>query len=186
MRKWIAVAAGVLLLALVNWNIYGRERLLSEGQVVLLELTPIDPRSLMQGDYMALRFAVANSVAGRRLPGRRNRADIDFDQAAENGLAVVALDARGVGSFRRIDDATPLAADERRLRYRLRRGEVRIATNAFFFQEGDARWYERARFGELRVAANGDALLTGLRGDKLERLGPDATPPQSSSTVPRP
>jgi len=28
-------------------------------QVVYLELAPVDPRSLIQGDYMALRFALA-------------------------------------------------------------------------------------------------------------------------------
>src|SRR5690606_6091689 len=32
------------------------------GQVVVLSLAPVDPRSLMQGDYMALRFAVAGPL----------------------------------------------------------------------------------------------------------------------------
>ena len=36
MRKSIAVLAGILMLAAVNWTIYGRERLLETGQVVLL------------------------------------------------------------------------------------------------------------------------------------------------------
>ncbi|XOT97907.1 GDYXXLXY domain-containing protein, partial [Alcaligenes pakistanensis] len=29
------------------------------GQTVLLELAPVDPRSLMQGDYMSLNFALS-------------------------------------------------------------------------------------------------------------------------------
>ena len=29
---------------------------MTEGSVILLQTAPIDPRSLMQGDYMALRF----------------------------------------------------------------------------------------------------------------------------------
>ncbi|MFX7329222.1 GDYXXLXY domain-containing protein, partial [Acinetobacter baumannii] len=33
-----------------------KEMLLKEGQLVLLPLAPVDPRSLMQGDYMALRY----------------------------------------------------------------------------------------------------------------------------------
>jgi len=130
----------------------------------------------MQGDYMALRFAVAGDVAARRVPGNMaaERSLRVLDQPAEDGRLVIALDERGIGRFRRIDDGRPLAPDERLLRYRLRRAELRIASNAYFFQEGDADLYQRARYGELRVAPDGEALLTGLRGEKLERLGPVA------------
>ena len=33
-----------------GWIIWSNERILADGRVVLLELAPIDPRSLMQGD----------------------------------------------------------------------------------------------------------------------------------------
>lgn len=157
MRRIVAVAAGVLILAAVNWTLHSRERLLAEGRVVLLELAPVDPRSLMQGDYMALAFAVANEPALRRAP-------ID-------GRMIVALDERGVGRFVRRDDGSPLAPGEIALRYRVRDGRVKFATNAFFFQEGRARDYAGARYGELRVSPSGEVLLTGLRGGALEPLG---------------
>ena len=157
MRKALAVAAGVLVLIAVNWTIYARERLLAEGTVVLLDLAPVDPRSLMQGDYMALRFAVADRVDRR-------------EQSAD-GRIVVRLDARGVGQFARVDTGSPLAEREIALRYRVREGRVKFATNAFFFQEGRAEDYAAARFGEFRVAPSGDMLLTGLRGKDLEPLG---------------
>jgi uncharacterized membrane-anchored protein len=93
---------------------------------------------------------------------------------------VVALDARGVGAFRRIDDGTPLAADEARLRFRLRRGEAKVATNAFFFEEGRGEKFAAAQFGELRVAPDGEAILTGLRDKDLQPIapGPAVTPPR--------
>jgi uncharacterized membrane-anchored protein len=53
----------------------------------------------------------------------------------------------------------------------MRDGRPKFATNAFFFQEGDAGLYEAARYGEFRVD-DGELLLTGLRGRALERLGP--------------
>ena len=62
MRKTFVIAAGVLMLAAVNWGIYSRERLLAEGRVVMLELAPVDPRSLMQGDYMTLNFQLARQI----------------------------------------------------------------------------------------------------------------------------
>jgi uncharacterized membrane-anchored protein len=160
MRKWIVIVATLVLLVAVNVGIASRERLVLHGRVVLLELAPVDPRSLMQGDYMALRFAVADGAG----------TGAEFLQFAD-GRLVLAVDARGVGAFRRLDTGKPLAADEALLRYRIRNGQVKLATNAFFFEEGHADDYAKARYGEFRVAADGDAILTGLRGTDLAALG---------------
>jgi uncharacterized membrane-anchored protein len=161
MRKAIALLAGLAVLAAANYTVYSRERQLAEGAVVLLELAPVDPRSLMQGDYMALRFKAADDAFGRTTV-----------KAFGDGHIIVNVDERGVGSFVRRDRGEPLAPGEVRLRYRIRDERVKFATNAFFFQEGHAKHYERARYGEFRVAPSGDLLLTNLRGEKLERLGP--------------
>lgn len=158
MRKAVVIVAGLAILGLVNFSIYSREQLLTAGRVVLLQLAPVDPRSLMQGDYMALRFAVANEIQSR-VGG----------EAAHDGHVVLALDPEQVGRFARIDDGRPLAADEVRMHYRVRDGRIKFGTNAFFFQEGDAHLYENARFGEFRVGEDGEAILTGVRGE--ERAG---------------
>ena len=161
MRKALAVLAGLAVLAAANWTIHSRERQLAEGTVVLLELAPVDPRSLMQGDYMALRFKVENDAFGR-----------DRGRAAEDGRIIVRIDERGVAAFVRRDGGEPLGAGEVRLRYRVRDGRVKFATNAYFFQEGTAKTYERARYGEFRASPSGELLLTHLRSEQLERLGP--------------
>ncbi len=80
-RRHLIVVAAVAILTAGNWGIYQREQLLTQGRIVLLELAPVDPRSLMQGDYMALRFRVA--------------VDALRDQRAHelrDGYLVVALD----------------------------------------------------------------------------------------------
>jgi len=173
MRSAVAILACVAVLALVNLSIAGKERQLESGRIAYLELAPVDPRSLMQGDYMALRFRIANdalpamprtNAAGSRSwfgPGNLEAAD---------GRIVVVLDARSIASYRRLDDGTPTGANELLLRYRVREGTLKFATNAFFFQEGTGRRYEKARYGEFRVAADGEVLLTGLRGAELEPL----------------
>ena len=161
MRRAGIILGAVLVLAAANYTIYDKEQLLAHGRVVLLQLAPVDPRSLMQGDYMALRFqAVIDAFpfdSRRTLPA--------------DGRVVLALDERGVGKFMRIDNGQALAANEIAIRYRLRDGQPKVATNAFFFQEGHADRYARARYGEFRVAADGDTILTGLRDDKYELLG---------------
>jgi len=173
MRSAVAIISCALIVALVDFSIAGKERHLENGRVVYLELAPVDPRSLMQGDYMALRFRIADdarpsmqrsdSPGARGIFGRR-------DLATADGRIVAAVDQRSIASHRRLDDSRPLAADELLLRYRVREGAVKFATNAFFFQEGTGVRYERARYGEFRVAPDGELLLTGLRGKDLEPL----------------
>lgn len=159
MRERIALIAGLLVLAAIDYVIVQRESLVSNGKVVLLELAPVDPRSFMQGDYMALRFRLATDAFG----GRRDMKD---------GRIVVALDERGVGRFKRFEDATPLAPDEVLVRYRVRNGEPKLATNGFFFQEGHAKFYEGAKFGEFRASPDGEVILTAMRDANLKVLGP--------------
>ena len=50
------------MLVAVNGSIVAKERIKTHGERIYLELAPVDPRSLMQGDYMALRFALAESI----------------------------------------------------------------------------------------------------------------------------
>jgi uncharacterized membrane-anchored protein len=173
MRSAIALIACAAIVALVNFSIAGKERQLERGKLVYLELAPVDPRSLMQGDYMALRFRIAmdarpamprsESSGMRRFPAQR-------DLATADGRIVVALDERSIAKYQRLDDGTPLAPNEVRLRYRVREGEIKFATNAFFFQEGTADRYASARYGEFRVAPDGELLLTGLSSKEIEPL----------------
>ena len=50
----LVVVTVVALLTMVNWRIAQFEQLLQDGKVVRFALAPVDPRSIMQGDYMAL------------------------------------------------------------------------------------------------------------------------------------
>jgi uncharacterized membrane-anchored protein len=159
-RRLLVLAGGLLVLIVANVGIYQKEQILASGRVVFLELAPVDPRSLMQGDYMALRFRIANDA----FVGRDTTTMGD-------GRLVLAVDERGVGRFARFDDGSPLGPQEMLMRYRIRGGTPKLATNAFFFQEGTADRYAGARFGEFRVSSSGDALLTAMRNEKLEVLG---------------
>ena len=169
MRSVIAFVACVGILVLVNLSIAEKERQLESGTRVYLELAPVDPRSLMQGDYMALQFAVANSArSALQRPAPEDPRHIDLPPS--DGRMIATVDSKGVATYRRIDDGKALEPDEIYLRYRVRRGEIKFATNAFFFEEGTAERYEQARYGEFRVAKDGELLLTGMRGKDLEPL----------------
>ena len=158
MHKTIALLAGAAILVAANLTIHSREKLVTEGRVALLELAPVDPRSLMQGDYMMLRFKAADDAFGR---GRTTRDD---------GRLVLRLDARGVATFARFDDGQPLGEGEIAMRYRIRNSLPKFGTNAYFFQEGRGERFNGARYGEFRVADNGEAILTALRDKDLALL----------------
>ena len=66
-------------------------------------------------------------------------------------------------SFVRLDDGSPLQADEILLAYKLRGYEVLTAATAFYFQEGTASQYAGAKFGVFKLAPDGKTLLVGLR-----------------------
>jgi len=149
----------VLILVLVNSMIFGKERIVRTGQTMLLELAPRDPRSLIQGDYMALNYKMAREIAGR-------------EQLADDGYVVVQLNAAGVARMIRFFNETQeLQAGEHLLRYRKRGAFVKLASDAYFFEEGQWQLYRGARFGELRVNESGVAVLTGLRDNEYRVLG---------------
>lgn len=172
-RNWrgiIAALACVLILVLMNLSIAGKERLLAEGRVVYLQLAPVDPRSLLQGDYMALDYEVARAAI-RAMPGTGSGGNSGQGPVAGDGHIVVHLDDRAVATFVRIADELSLAENEILMRYRVRYGQLKFATNAFFFQEGTGEQYQGARYGKFRVDPDGELLLTGLCDENLKVLG---------------
>lgn len=147
-RSCIA-AALLLVLVAVNWSIYAKERIKTQGVQIFLQLAPVDPRSLMQGDYMALRFAVAQEI-----------------HADRGGSVPLQLDSRRVATL-----APEGVAPEISVRYKVRDGGVWLGTNAYFFEEGSAQRFSRAAFGEFRVdRGSGEAVLVALRDAQLAPL----------------
>lgn len=161
--RLLTALGALLVLGALNFSIVGKERIRRDGEIVYLVLEPVDPRSLIQGDYMALRFALVREL--ERTLEARGRADGANPQAR----APVALDARRVASL--TGAGAGAGAATLSLRYRLRDGHVWLGTNAFFFEEGSAERFARARYGEFRVdRTSGEAVLVGLRDERLEPL----------------
>ncbi len=161
MRRWILIILSLVVLGVLAALIYQKETLLREGRTVFLEQAPVDPRSLMQGDYMVIRYALQRKILrGPKWEG------------ITGGKLVLRLDTRGVGCFVRFHDGETLEPGEFLLRFRRRKSRLRIAAESFFFQEGTAKLYSTARYSELKVAPSGQCILVGLRDENLERLDP--------------
>ncbi|MCP5443893.1 MAG: GDYXXLXY domain-containing protein [Chromatiaceae bacterium] len=178
----IAAVAGLLVLGIVNLSIVQKETLLREGDLVFLELAPVDPRSLMQGDYMALRFQVGDAIRGH-LNGQQTSGGRTGSQLESmDGRIIVSVDERSVGHFVRLLDGQAPGNGEKVMQFRVRNGQVRFATNAFFFQEGTADVYTQARYGEFRVGEDGELLLVGVRDKDLRALISPGSPACGQAT----
>jgi len=148
----------VVLLVYTMFYVREKEQILEEGQLVLLDLGPVDPRSLMQGDYMRLDYAVTQGINRDSLP--------------KTGYLVVTLDENGVGQRQRFQaEMTPLEEGEFLLNYtHPRPWTVNIGAESYFFQEGTAETYEAAEYGGLRIDDEGNSLLVGLYDDERQLL----------------
>jgi uncharacterized membrane-anchored protein len=158
------IALGALaVLGVAGSAAYSAERVLREGRVIYLALRPVDPRSLMQGDYMTLAFDTSRLPAARKFHGAV--------------LALAGVDARSVATLRalvgaKLAPAGPLQPkpDEIVLKLRVKSGRWFVGSDAFFFKEGTGKNYEDAKFGRFRVGADGRMLLAGLADQNLKAL----------------
>ncbi|MCU7812533.1 MAG: GDYXXLXY domain-containing protein [Candidatus Thiodiazotropha sp. (ex Notomyrtea botanica)] len=159
-RLTVMAVMTLLILLTINSQIIVKEDIIQKGDTLLLRLAPRDPRSLLQGDYMALRYAMTREVAQAA-----KSAQID------DGNIIVNLDPTGEASFVSLYEGQQLTETQHLLRFRKRGDSVRLASDAYFFQEGEWSTYADARFGELRVRDDGDAVLIGLYDQEKKRLG---------------
>lgn len=151
-RVGIALAAAAIL-CVANTGIVRNETIIAHGQRVFIALTPLDPRSLLQGDYMALRFQTP-----------------EIDVPATRVQAVAILYMGDVAQLVRVHEGELLGPHEMLIDLTLGRRGWMVATDAWHFEEGQASRFQYARYGEFRVTSSGKALLVGMRGPNLEPL----------------
>ena len=163
---WCIVAVQVVLLLAI---IGVKEITLRTGVEVVLETVPVDPRSILQGDYVILRYKIGvkpptgtfDWVIGQRL---------DSGQQHPKGTPIYVSLAedrddvwRARGYYFRREDAGPVAIrgtiDDR--------GNLDFRIGTYFVQEGTGRIVEWA--GDVKVKAvvdrSGTAVITGLLVD---------------------
>jgi len=171
MRMKLTLALGLVVLAILNFGIYRKELFIETAEEVYFELAPVDPRSLMQGDYMRLNYRIVENLR-KEFKRIRSAGEIEIPDA---GKIVVRLDERRIAFFKSLWDGTPLAEDERLLHYSgSNRWRVHIGSESFFFEEGQGEAYEKARYGVFKLGKDGRTILRALADENLVRIRPGA------------
>jgi len=193
MRKTTIVLLLTAIISLVYFNVsaWQYHTIRVQGKVVYLELRPVDPISLVQGQYMTVDFAL-------------ERLDIDPDLLDSNILqnnpptdllAVLKLDENSVGNFVTLisesdleswmsqhktdpdihrEPASELPHDYAVIQVGLQSNGLRIKLrqNSFLFQENTQSRYSSARYGVFHVQKNGRYVLVDLADSSLQSLTP--------------
>ena len=144
----LAVTGGAAGMAVAS-----AETIIRHGRQIFIPLRPVDPRSMMQGDYMAVAFDTSHLPAP--------------EAGAREVRAVADVDARGVATLLLPPLRGPDTIDVL-LRTKSRRWFV--GSNAWFFPEGHADRFVSAKFGIFRVGTDGRLLLVGLADKDLAPL----------------
>lgn len=159
-HAWYVGGASALTLLVASSAIWQKETLIAQGQPVYVALAPVDPRSLMQGDFMRLNFSVPPALL-----------ETPPSATAERPKVVARRDARGVAALHRV--ARPgeaLGEGEFLFELTPKGGGWMLVSDAWFFREGEAELWARARFGEFRVMPDGRALLVGMADENLQAI----------------
>lgn len=149
----LLLAAALVPAAIQAWDGAGKAKVVAQGRQVLLPLRPSDPRSLIQGDYMTLRYS-SDLMNGLPEAGGPVALRLVGD------LAVLARPVEGA-----------LGPDEIVVRSRPGRGQPRLAPDSFLFEEGTGDQWARARFAIVRIK-DGALVMTGLADAARQPITP--------------
>lgn len=164
---WILLG-GLVALGVANVDVWQKENVIAGGERILVRLVPVDPRSLMQGDYMRLRFDIPAEIVKEL-----ERSAVNSVQWSKRAVVVAKVNDRREAQLLRLasEHETP-GEGEVLLPLRLLKGSWVLVTDAYFFPEGQGHRFEQARFGEIRALPGGRALLVGLADEHGRSIPP--------------
>jgi len=157
--KWPIILLNLIaLLVFFNFSVYSKEKTLEDGKLIYLKLAPVDPRSLMQGDYMTLNYDISSNF--------------NSSTDEKRGYCIVKLDALNNAEFIRLQpNKTPLNKGEYLIKYyQTEFGNISLGAESYFFQEGKADVFEDAVAGGIKVDNQGNSILIGLYDKNLKLL----------------
>ena len=148
----------IVLLLYFHYSVNQKEQILDKGQLLLLDLAPKDPRSLMQGDYMRLEYDLTDKILGDELELKR-------------GFCVVELNSNGVAKYIRVqENRNDIEENQHLIEFYDNGRDISIGAGSYFFEEGQAEKFEDAEYGAVKVDKKGNSVLVGLYNEKYEEI----------------
>ncbi|PWW08579.1 putative membrane-anchored protein [Paenibacillus cellulosilyticus] len=157
LRPLLLVITVVLQLGFISYQAAASEHALRSGTPVKLEIAPVDPRSMLQGDYVTLSYTNSR-------PSSLVETDLR-NSNAHKVKVVLKLDANGVYQFSRLySQGESIEPNEVIMNGRWDGwGTVQYGIETYFVPEGTGMDVQReARYAYVRVSSTGNAILERL------------------------
>ena len=188
---WLVGVFVIALLGAVNYKVQQFEDVLATGKPVVLKIAPVDPRSLMQGDYMVLNYAILSEIQQSQFLSESNESletsesidageaneTIGIDESSPSGkkaYILVHLDQNHVATF--CEEQSEIPTDFKHctpnvyLPIRYKGGWLpKLPSQDYFFAEGKGEHYAQAEYAEYRFK-DGILLLARLLDKDLKGL----------------
>ena len=187
---WLVGVFVIALLGAVNYKVQQFEDVLATGKPVVLKIAPVDPRSLMQGDYMVLNYAILSEIQQSQFLSESNESlesnesidageaneTIGIDESSPSGkkaYILVHLDKNHVATF--CEEQSEIPTDFKHctpnvyLPIRYKGWLPELPSQDYFFAEGKGEYYAQAEYAEYRFK-DGILLLARLLDKDLKGL----------------
>ena len=169
----------IVLLGAVNYKVQQFEDVLATGKPVVLKIAPADPRSLMQGDYMVLNYAILSELQQSQFSSESNESNetTGIDELSPSGkkaYILVHLDKNHVATFCEAQSEIPTDFKHCTpnvylpIRYN-GSWHPKLPSQDYFFAEGKGEHYAQAEYAEYRFK-DGILLLARLLDKDLKGL----------------
>ena len=169
---------GVFLIALlgaVNYKVQQFEDVLVTGKPVVLKIAPADPRSLMQGDYMVLNYAILSELQQSQFSSESNETT-GIDELSPSGkkaYILIHLDKNHVATLCEAQSEIPTdfkhCTPNVYLPIRYKGWLPELPSQDYFFAEGKGEYYAQSEYAEYRFK-DGILLLARLLDKDLKGL----------------
>lgn len=150
MRNKLFLACILLLAALLGGSAYTMQQDVKQARTIYVKLRPADPRALLMGDYMTLRYEF-------------EKTPWELEQACDGASCPVS-------------DATLYLAENgeafnyppgEKLVIKARGPNYRIP-HQYYFEEGTGARYQEAQYGVLALTKSGKLVLKSLADKNLQ------------------
>ena len=159
-KKILLIINIVILFVVTGFSANKEEGYKKSNSYFYLELAPVDPRSLLQGDYMTLNYDITDKAQEIIFNGI-------YDSKDENnkfldmrkGYIVVSLDENKVAKFVKLSKEKTDEKDLLFIAFKSDGFNVNINANSYLCQEGTGDKYENARYSKVVLIGNNLRLI---------------------------
>ena len=149
MKKLLVLLNLILLIVVFGYSVIKEEDNLKKN-TFYIKTSPVDPRSLIQGDYMVLNYNITDSARIEAVNIRK-------------GYIRIKINDLKIAEFIRVDkEYMPPSNNEISIQFQKNSSNIDIGVNSYLFQEGTGNKFQKAQYAEVIELKNGKLRLKSL------------------------